>query len=326
MNDLWMFPGQGSQQPGMAEGLMRISRQARDMLAQAERVAGVALEVPRRSGPIDALRDPLVLEPLLTAVNLSYAMTLIDSGRSPTSVAGYSAGETAAYCVAGVLTLDDALHVSAVRGRHLRNAVDQDASLAAVTGNIVELEQAIDITSLPVEIAGFNARDQLTIVGPSNAVQEFINVHRAHIQSVEWVPVAGPWHSHSLDQVARAVLADLQCVSFARPRIPLWTSYSGSMKTDPNKLRHDLAMQIAAPVRWTHILSDVRSRGCEQFMECGSGRVLFGLVRRHFDDHDSYELRSTEGHACRITKWLKDAAFPSYPLNSKCEQNPWNAT
>ncbi len=304
----WIFPGQGSQSAGMARGLLKEFAAARHIMEMAEQVSGQPLNRIRQFGPLIDLRRPEVLEPLLTAVNIAYAHYLLDQGINPDAVAGYSAGEVAALHVAGALTLEDALRAATIRGRLLARAVSDSCKMVAVTH--LSGEQILDVIAErhlngSVDIAGWNADDQLTLVGDCEQVLE---MERALIRlggDITSLEVSGPWHSPKIQWLADRIFEELSPIPFESPSIPIVTSLSGCSQREPNVLRRHLAQQVAAPVLWKHILKELQSFGVTRFCELGSGRVLFGLVRRNFVGHDGYEVASAESHSAGISPWIK---------------------
>lgn len=304
----WIFPGQGSQSAGMARGLLKDSAEARDTLQLAEEISGLPLNRIRQFGPLLDLRRPDVLEPLLAAVNISYARYLIDQGVVPDAVAGYSAGEVAALHVAGVLSIEDALQAATMRGRLLSLAVSDRCKMVAVTHlsgqQIVSAMAEHELTG-QVDIAGWNADDQVTLVGDSDHVLEMERILIRLGGDITSLDVSGPWHSPKIQWLADRIFEELSPIQFDLPSIPIVTSLSGCSQSEPNVLRRHLAQQVASPVLWKHILKELQSFGVKRFCELGSGRVLFGLVRRNFVGSDGYEVASAESHSAGISPWIK---------------------
>ncbi|MCC6509576.1 MAG: ACP S-malonyltransferase [Pirellulaceae bacterium] len=304
----WIFPGQGSQSAGMARGLLKEFGTARKFLEMAEQLSGLPLNRIRQFGPLSELRRPEVLEPLLTSINMAYAHYLLEHGVEPDALAGYSAGEVAALNLAGVLTVEDALSVSVVRGKWLSLAVTERCKMVAVTHltgqQIQDAIMQADMIGV-VDIAGWNADDQLTIVGD---IDNVLQMERQLIRlggDITSLEVSGPWHSPSIQYLSDRIFADISKISFETPQRPIFTSLSGCRQDDPAVLRRHVSQQVAAPVLWKHILLELQSFGVTRFCELGSGRVLFGLVRRNFAGTQDYEVASAESHAAGISPWIK---------------------
>ncbi len=232
----------------------------------------------------------------------------MDQGISPHAVAGYSAGEVAAMHVSGALSLEDALRAATIRGRLLALAVSDHCKMVAVTHlsgeQIQDAILASEMSGL-VDIAGWNADDQLTIVGDSDHVLQMERVLIRLGGDITSLEVSGPWHSPRIQWLADKIFEELSQVCFEIPSIPIVTSLSGCNQSEPNVLRRHLAQQVASPVLWKHILKELKSFGIKRFCELGSGRVLFGLVRRNFVGSDDYEVASAESHSAGIAPWIK---------------------
>jgi [acyl-carrier-protein] S-malonyltransferase len=299
MNQAWLFPGQGSQYPGMGRGLWERYSEAQVIAEEAEALSGLPLRQIGLLGPIERLRRCDVLEPLLTAISLSYAEILRGHGLVPSFVAGYSAGEIAALGCAGVVSRTDALRIAILRGRLLQGAAEALSGrmvaayripASAVTSVITELESVGTIA-----IAAWNAPDHTTIVGDEALVRHAEAELLALDAETAAIDVAGPWHCRLLDRVAGEALRHFEAIRFRPPVVPVYTSASGRIESAPDRLRQCLADQLCVPVLWQAILEDLRRRGVRSFLEVGPGRVLSGLLRRAWTDPEPYEIRTTEG-------------------------------
>lgn len=300
----WMFPGQGSQFPGMGRHLMQEFPITRQIMAEAEELSGVHLDAIRLRGPMDAMTRVAVLEPLITATSIGYAQTLLDAGLSPDFVAGYSAGEVTAMYVAGVLTRHDALQVAAIRGRVLSGHTDASVRMVAVSRverSVVEkIIYSQNEVNGWVEVAGWNAPDHVTLVGPDRAVRSAESELVAAGGETTNVAVSGMWHSSRLMTAAEELHAALLQVPFAAPQIPILTSATGAIETAPAELRRHLADQVALPVQWQSVIGHLRANGVTQFTEVGTGRTLMGLLRRNWPEASQYSVTSVEGRAGNI--------------------------
>ena len=300
----WMFPGQGAQKPGMGRDLLQTYPAARAVLAEAEKISQLSLDAIRTRGPLDALTRVECLEPLLTAIAIGYAQTLIDAGIRPSHVAGYSAGEVPALFVAGALTRSDALKVAAIRGQVLSGHIDENVRMVAVSRvdhSIVRpLVDSLCSESDFIQVAGFNAPDHVTIVGDDDAVRTAESLLVADGAETTEVSVSGMWHSSRSTNAAKELHTELKSIAFTEPDIPLLTSASGQAVSAPDQLRQDLADQIAMPVQWQTIVGQLRMLGVSDFVEVGTGRTLMGILRRNWPEANEYTVTSVEGRAGNI--------------------------
>jgi [acyl-carrier-protein] S-malonyltransferase len=301
MTTVWMFPGQGSQYPGMGRELLRHYPVAGEVLAEAEELAGIELSAVRERGPLDAMTRVDVVEPLLAAISIGYAQVLLDAGLCPDVVAGYSAGEVAALYVAGVLSRLDALRVATIRGRVLSAHMERDARMVAVSrlarAHVASILASLDVPPSSVEVAGWNAPDHVTIVGldPSVRLAERLLVRQGAETSE--VAVSGLWHSRCLSRAAEQLHEAFQDVPFQTPRIPILTSARGERVDSPSELRQDLASQVALAVQWQPIVEKLRGEGVREFIEVGASRTLLGILRRNWMQASEYTAMSVEGRA-----------------------------
>lgn len=278
----WLFPGHGSQYPGMGQALLDASPRARERIEAAERHAGRTLDDVRRHGPPDALRKSVCLEPLLVAVSMAYVDALRSRGLAPRCVAGYSAGMIAALYAAGTLTADDALRVAVRRGRVLH--------AAAGTGRMVAVKglshDAVDACVRDAggdghaEVAARNAPDHAAVSGTSEALSRVQRAARKRGGQTVALNVDGPWHSSLATDAADAIADTIADVPLSTPTCPVYQSTTGAPTTDPDALRRGLARQIDTPVRWNAIAERLADDAVDACLEVGPGRTLYGFLLR----------------------------------------------
>lgn len=291
---VWTFPGQGSQSPGMGRQLLLEYAVAREILLRAEQISGLPLESLRQRGPASELRRPGVAEPLITAINLGYVEALRSLGLQPDFVAGYSAGEVAAYYAAGVLTLEDALRVAVLRGRLFENFTDTEGRMVTVSSvpndTVVEVVDELQHQGRQVYVAAHNGPRHTTLVGRERSVMEAEAILIRLGGEVSLVSVSGMWHSLHLQPATESLIESLESIPFARPTVPLVNCCNASLTEDPDELRHALAEGVSTPVLWQQVIQLLLSAGAKTFVECGSGRVLFGLMRWNVDESACHSI------------------------------------
>lgn len=288
----WTFPGQGSQSAGMGRQLLHDFPRARAILSMAEELSGLPLNELRERGHTNDLRMPSIAEPLITAINIGYVDLLTTFGMRPDVVAGYSAGEIAAYYSCGVLDLETALKISVIRGKLFEKFTSSDHRMVAVSG--VSLDKVIATIEVvlgadsEVYVAGNNAAYHTTIVGEE---AEVLQVEAQLIRNgaeTSCINVGGLWHTQHLENASAKLHSQFNRLPFSDPLIPVYTSLSGDRQEDADTLRHDLAYGVSRPVQWQSIIEDFVDQGVKRFIECGSGRVLFGLARWNRIDTDEF--------------------------------------
>ncbi|MDX1928022.1 MAG: ACP S-malonyltransferase [Pirellulaceae bacterium] len=289
----WMFPGQGSQAAGMGRQLLAEYAHAREILDLAEQRSGLPLSELRHRGPVSELRRPSVSEPLITAISISYVEVLRSLGLSPDFIAGYSAGEVAAFYAAGVLSLEDAIEIAVIRGQLFEEFTSSDGRMVTISGvsSLAVLEVVAELSSQgqQVYLAGQNAPRHTTLVGSEADVLKAEGILSRLGAEISQVNVSGKWHSIHLAAASKLLVEKLEKFAFNTPQAPLLTSASGDFRENPDDLMHDLSIGVSQPVLWQQIIDKLSTAGVRCFCECGAGRVLFGLMRWNNEQIHEYQ-------------------------------------
>jgi [acyl-carrier-protein] S-malonyltransferase len=293
MRTAWMFPGQGSQSPGMGRELLKEYPLSRDILDLSEQLSGLPLSKLRLRGPVSELMRPCVAEPLITAISIGYVKVLRSMGLSPDFVAGYSAGEVAAFYAAGVLRLEDAIQIAVTRGKLFEEYSCADGRMVTISGvnfdAVSEVLADLSAQGLPVYLAARNAVRHTTIVGSEAAVRYAEGILSRLGAEINQVNVSGKWHSIHLAPASELLAEKLKQFTFAPPQIPLLTSASGGFRDRTSDLIHDLSIGVSQPVLWQQVIQKLSVAGVKLFCECGAGRTLFGLMRWNGDQLNEYQ-------------------------------------
>ncbi len=271
----FLFPGQGSQTPGMGKDFYAQSPEAKNVLDRAEAVLGPGLLDKLFSGSADELKDTRNAQPALVAVGIAIAAHLRAHGVTPSGCAGHSVGEIAALAVAGTLALDDALHLTRARARLMAEGVPE-GGMSAVTG----LEAGAIAEHLPpdVAVANYNGPQQTIISGSIAGLEQAeASLKTAGARRIVRLPVSGPFHSPFMRQASERFREELQDVRFNKPEIRFISSVTGLEEGDPGRIRELLGTQLTAPVKWTQVMQ--RIAGVDA-IEVGPGKVLQGIARR----------------------------------------------
>jgi [acyl-carrier-protein] S-malonyltransferase len=298
MKTAWIFPGQGSQQPGMGRRLLQSNAEAQAIMQLAEEMSGLPLNRLSQRGPVAEVNRPIVAEPLIAAISLGYVACLRKHGCAPDYVAGYSAGEVAALYCAGVLGLEEALRLACLRGQLFEQYVSKDCRMSTCSGVhldlIEELIQEWQDNGWDIHLAAANGEAHCTIVGE---IQSTLRAEAVFLRlggTCSQVQTLGKWHSVHLNQAAIQLSMALTQFSFQEPDLPILTSISGCWRKYPVELRSDLAFGVARPVMWKNIVENCFEEGVTHFLEVGSGRVLCGLLRWSGRPVESYSAICVE--------------------------------
>lgn len=303
----WVFPGQGSQYPGMGWELFRRFAVAREWLVAAEELSRQPLAERAQRGPLAELTRPNVLEPLLAALNCAYVDYLRERGLRPACVAGYSAGEVAALYAAGVLDRHQVLRVAVLRGNILeRWAANLEGGMVALYGVPATVLEGLACEAGAaghVSVGARNGPRHLTVTGTRAAVAIVERRALAAGANSAAIDAAGPWHCPLLADASQELLERLRGVSFRAPRLPVFVCATGKPAFDPRALKAHSAAQLSRPIEWQTAVSEILKRGVRMFLEVGPGRVLNGLlsqqalpvgVRRQFLERPDGATRAFE--------------------------------
>ncbi|EQD84489.1 polyketide synthase [Saccharopolyspora erythraea D] len=285
-----LFPGQGSQRPGMLAGLFVALPELRHLLDVDPAVSAVvypphAFDPSVAAAQFEALRDTRIAQPALGIVETALCELLARLEVRPDALAGHSYGELVALSVAGSYDYPALLRMSRRRAESILEATGDDpGAMAAVQGS--EVDVAVALGALDVVVANHNSPEQVVISGTTGAVEEAVRLLREKSFGVKPVPVACAFHSPLVagarDGFAPAVAAE----RVHPPRIPVWSNRTARPydAVDAEQVRAELCAQIGAPVRFAEQIEDMYATGVRTFVEVGPGSVLTGFVRSVLGD------------------------------------------
>ena len=281
MKKAYVFPGQGSQYPGMAKDLYESNEIARMMLERANEILGFRITDIMFEGTAEELKQTRVTQPAIFLHSVVMARCLQDF--TPDMVAGHSLGEFSALVAAGAIDFEDGLKLVSVRAEAMQKACEMNpGSMAAVlaleTEKVEEICSTCEGTVIP---ANYNCDGQIVISGEKEAVEKAcIRMKEAGAKRALPLPVGGAFHS-PLMEPARAELAEgIEKTVFRTPTCPIYQNVTALPSTDPEEIKRNLLAQLTAPVRWTQSVRNMAADGAEEFIELGPGTVLQGLISK----------------------------------------------
>ena len=282
----FIFPGQGSQAIGMGVALAEGFSEARTAFDQASQVLNWDLLQACKEGPEDRLRQTDVAQPALYVTGYAAFAVLRSMGIAPDGVAGHSIGEYAALAAAGVFGFTEGLDLVRERGLLMQAAGRQHpGGMAAILGMSREALQSLcaKIQSahgvcVPVN---FNSPEQIVVAGEKAAIAALVAEAPA-LGAKRVIPlnVSGAFHSPLMKEAAVRMRSTLSRVSFRDAACPVAMNVDGQPRQDAVSIQSALAQQLDHSVEWVKSVEALRDAGCSIFVECGSGRVLSGLLRR----------------------------------------------
>ncbi|CAM5307887.1 type I polyketide synthase [Streptomyces avidinii] len=286
----FLFPGQGSQRPGMLVDLFTAFPALRALLDSApHRVVSTmfppaAFTARGRTAQRAAVTDTRVAQPALGLAGAAAHLLLGELGVRPDSVAGHSYGELTALWAAGAYDTESLLRLSARRADAIVTAAGADpGSMAAVSAAPEEVGEIAARTGCVV--ANHNAPRQCVISGPTQAVSAAVTALREAGLTAEPLPVACAFHSEVVAGAAASLGAELATTRMATPHTPVWSNTTADRYPDAaDEVRSLVARQVAEPVRFVEQVEAMYAAGVRTFVETGPGRVLSGLVGRILHD------------------------------------------
>jgi [acyl-carrier-protein] S-malonyltransferase len=278
----YVFPGQGSQFPGMGKELYETDANARVFFEHANNILGFTITDVMFAGSEEDLKRTNVTQPAIFLHSVIKAKTLGDAFR-PDMVAGHSLGEFSALVSAGAMDFSDGLKLVAARANAMQKACEaQPGTMAAILG--MEDEKVEEVCAgIPgiVVPANYNCPGQLVISGSLEAVAAACEALKAAgAKRALPLPVGGAFHS-PLMEPARAELATaIAYTPISDPLCPIYQNVDGRGHKDPARIKANLIAQLTAPVRWTQTMRNMLADGAEGVIECGPGNVLQGLFKK----------------------------------------------
>jgi [acyl-carrier-protein] S-malonyltransferase len=280
-----IFPGQGSQSPGMGKDLAEKFPVARQVFEEADDALGFAISRLCFEGPAEDLQLTENTQPAILTVSIAAFRAMMDAGISPPAfVAGHSLGEYSALVAADALSLSDAVRTVRARGRYMQESVPVGTgAMAAVLGGELEAIQRICEEASEGQVcsvANLNAPNQAVIAGNAEAVDRAIERLSGVAKRVIKLKVSAPFHCALMKPAQDRLAADLERLNFREPAMPVVTNVDARATTAPDELRDALVRQVSAPVRWVDSMQLLIEQSIGTFVETGPGKVLSGLMRQ----------------------------------------------
>lgn len=283
----YVFPGQGSQFRGMGQDLYQRSKAARALFDQANQLLGYNLTRILFEGTDEDLKQTIYTQPAVFVHSVVQALSsdsFAPERFDASMVAGHSLGELSALTAAGVLSFEDGLRLASIRAKAMQRACElTPSSMAAVLGlSDAIIEQVCQsITDEIVVPANYNCPGQVVISGSLNGLRRAEErLKAAGAKRVLPLAVGGAFHSPFMEP-ARAEFAEaVEAMPFGQPRCPVYQNVDTQPTTQPDQLKANLIAQLTAPVRWTQSVERMIADGATEFLECGPGKVLQGLINK----------------------------------------------
>lgn len=280
----YVFPGQGAQFVGMGKDLYESNSKARELFETANGVLGFRITDTMFEGTDEELKQTQITQPAVFLHSVISALCLEDF--KPDMVAGHSLGEFSALVAAGVLSFEDGLRLVYARAMAMQKACDMAPStMAAVIAlpdeTIEQICSEISIEGNVVVPANYNCPGQVVISGNVDAVKAAcVKMKEAGAKRALPLAVSGAFHSPCMEPARQELAEAIEKTQFNVPVCPVYQNVDAKPHTEPSEIKENLLLQLTAAVRWTQEVTNMIQDGATEFIECGPGTVLTGLISK----------------------------------------------
>lgn len=280
----YVFPGQGAQFVGMGKNLYDSNAQAKSLFDEADNILGYKITDIMFSGTDDELKQTKVTQPAVFLHSVISAMC--EDGFAPAMTAGHSLGEFSALVAAKALGFADGLKLVYARAMAMQKACDKAPStMAAIIGladDVVEsVCKEVSTEGDVVVPANYNCPGQLVICGNIDAVNKACDeLKKAGAKRALVLKVGGAFHSPLMEPARAELAAAIEQTEFREPVCPVYQNYDAKAHTSPAEIKQNLIAQLTSPVRWTEEVQNMVAAGATEFIECGPGKALQGMIGR----------------------------------------------
>lgn len=281
MKKAYVFPGQGSQFPGMAKALYEGNAKGKELLEKANDILGFRITDIMFEGTPDDLKATRVTQPAIFLHSVVLAKCY--EGFRPDMVAGHSLGEFSALAAAEAISFEDALRLVYIRATQMQLCCEKvPGTMAAIVGlpdeKVEEICSSCDGIVIP---ANYNCGGQVVISGEKTAVEQACEKAKAEgAKRALPLAVSGAFHSPLMEPARVELGKAIKETRIVEPICPIYQNVSAQAVTDPQTIKKNLLAQLTSPVRWTQSVRNMLADGADYFMEIGPGTVLQGLVKR----------------------------------------------
>lgn len=292
----YVFPGQGAQFVGMGHDLYEQHPAAKQLFDRANEILGFSITDIMFSGTDEQLKQTAVTQPAVFLHSVISALCLGEKFQ-PAMVAGHSLGELSALTAAGCLDFEDGLRLVAKRAAAMQKACEANpGGMAAIIAlgdeQIEQICAEVSTDEAIVVPANYNCPGQLVISGHTAAIEAACaKMKEAGAKRALPLPVSGAFHSPLMLPAQEELAAAIASTEFHAPKCPVYQNVDGAAHTDPEEIKANLLRQLTGAVRWTKEVNAMVEAGATEFVECGPGKVLQGMIAKICKGNENVSAR-----------------------------------
>jgi [acyl-carrier-protein] S-malonyltransferase len=277
----YLFPGQGSQFPGMGKDLYKTSELAREYFNKANEVLGYSITDVMFEGTAKDLKQTQYCQPAIFLHSYILTKTIMN-GFNPDMVAGHSLGEITALAAVGSLSFESALKLISKRAALMQRVCDSEKTgMAVIVGlyDVIVKDVCNQIDGVVVP-ANYNSLHQVVISGEKKALKEACMKLSPGARRVVNLQVSGAFHSPFMEPIVDDFKQVVEETQFDKPVCPIYQNVNGRPVKDVELIKDNLLLQLTNPVMWRHTILQMIEDGVTEFTEIGPGKLLQGLVKQ----------------------------------------------
>lgn len=279
----FVFPGQGAQFSGMGKDFYENSSEFKALFEQANEILGYRITDIMFNGTDEELKQTKVTQPAVFLHSVIAAKSILDKVQ-PEMVAGHSLGEFSALVLSGALSFEDGLKLVLHRALAMQKACElQPSTMAAIIALPDEKVEEIcnSITDEVCVAANYNCPGQIVISGSVAGIEKAcVAMKEAGAKRALPLKVGGAFHSPLMEPAKKELEEAIKATKFNTPVCPIYQNVNAMPQTDPEVIKNNLILQLTSPVRWTQSVRNMIAGGATEFIECGPGAVLQGLIKK----------------------------------------------